>query len=168
MKWICCTWVYWYYWTYWHPLYPMFVFVFDLQEMSDWFHDREGRSGRENIVVVWIHKLFTAQLITFYGNLNLTPPSRATWYKYCYEGKKNIFIIWDVFVHWVCIYNLCSLHKKCKFWKKLYVHSNYISLNKESISIVPGHHVSLCVWKAKFWSHKLRHFLMVMKVLWSS
>ena len=29
-------------------------------------------------------------------------------------------------------------------------------------------HLALCVWKAKFWSHKPRHFLMVMKVLWSS
>ena len=27
--------------------------------------------------------------------------------------------------------------------------------------------VALCVWKAEFWSHKPRHFLMVMKVLWS-
>ena len=28
--------------------------------------------------------------------------------------------------------------------------------------------IALCVWKAKFWSEKPRHFLMVMKVLWSS
>ena len=71
----------------------------------------------------------------------------------CYTGSSEMFLPIKLQKSFILTFNDGQIHPQNNS-----LHANFCFM----------HHMSLCVWKAKFWSHKPRHFLMVMKVLWSS